>query len=347
MAGMETAHRLQQWQLVIDYADTLTEPWLTRARYTQARQGYAWAVEAAAIEKNLAASAYYQIQLGFIWCELSDFVEAVSILQSALTMATQAQLEPYQADANYHLARIALEQGDYEECDSRLSYYESIHSARQDTAGIAKGLHLRGILARRAGNYILAQQLGEQALLIQEAADDIPGILGSYYLLTDCALATRNYKLSEQYCQRSLAILEKHPRKAELAETYFSLAMTYRYMGSSLKAWHAIERSYELAEHIGSKAFLAYIFYEQSQIKFQMGEVAQAVELGQTSHTLMLELKDRFNRVICLRFLGDLYYHQGLHRQAVVQWQEAEQLAIELRHPEIHMIQERLAQRRA
>ncbi len=342
MAGMETAHRLQQWQLVIDYADTLTEPWLARARYILARQGYAWAVEAAEMLQNRAAFAHYQIQLGFIWCELSDFAKAVPKLQSALATAIQAQLAQLQADAQYHLARIALEQGAYEECDTLLSNCEAIREAHQDTGGIAKAIHLRGILALRAGKYVLAQQLGKQALLLQEAEKDIPGVLGTYYLLTDCALAAKDYNLSEQYGKHALAILAKHPRKAELAETYFSLAMTYRYTEASQHAWFYIERSRELAEHIGSRAFLAYIFYEQSRIKFQMGEVDQALQLCLVSLARISELNDEFNLVICLRFLGDLHQHRGETDKAVELWQKSERLAIELRHPEIHVIRARL-----
>ncbi len=343
MAGMATAYRLEMWALVLDYAEVLTEPWLARALYSQARQGYTWAVEAAQRLNNATAVARYQTQLGFIWCELSDFAKALPSLQRALEAATQAQSEPLQADAQYHLARIALEQGAYEECDTLLSRCESIRATIQDKLGIAKTLHLRGILARRAGQYPLAQQLGQQALLIQAAENDIPGLLGTYYLLTDCALATHNYALSERYCQHSLRILENHPRKAELAETYFSLAMTYRYTESTQNAWAYIERSRELAEHIGSRAFLAYIFYEQSRIKFQMGEVEQALQVGLTSLTLMTELKDDFNRVVCLRFLGDLYEHSGEHAKAVELWQTSEQIAIDLRHPEIHLLRERLA----
>ena len=343
MAGMATAQRLEMWEVVLDYAAVLTEPWLARALYSQARQGYTWAVEAAQRLNNPTAVARYQTQLGFIWCELSDFAQALPSLQRALEAATQAQSEPLQADAQYHLARIALEQGDYEECDTLLSRCASIRATSQDQVGIAKTLHLRGILARRTGQYALAQQLGHQALQIQSTENDIPGLLGTYYLLTDCALATHNYALSERYCQQSLRILENHPRKAELAETYFSLAMTYRYTESTQNAWVYIERSRELAEHIGSRAFLAYIFYEQSRIKFQMGEVEQAVQVGLTSLTLMTELKDDFNRVVCLRFLGDLYEHRGEHAKAIELWQTSEQIAIELRHPEIHVLRERLA----
>lgn len=342
MAGMRSAYWLQQWQLTLEYARTFTEPWLAQARYTQAKQGYTWAIEAAQALEDLPLLTHYLIQLGFIWCELSDFGQASRTLQNALEVATLVRSDPLTAEAQYHLARIALEQGDYEACDAFLSDCQSIRETLQDERGLAKALHLRGILARRTGKYALAEQLGHEALQIQAAENDIPGLLGTYYLLIDCALATQKYELGKEYCQHSLRILDVHQRKAELAETYFSLAMLHRYTESPADAWRYIEHSRELAEHIGSRAFLSYIFYEQSRIKFQIGEVDQALHIGLTSLALMSELNDDFNRVVCLRFLGDLYNHKAAHNKAVELWQAGAQLALELHHPETHILRERL-----
>ncbi|MBX3011639.1 MAG: tetratricopeptide repeat protein [Caldilineaceae bacterium] len=342
MAGMAAAAEQQAWAMVLAYADTLAEPWLAQARYRDACQGYTLAVTGATQRQNQAALARYLIQLGFIWCELSDFAKATPCLEQAQAVAAAAQLPQLQADAHYHRARIALEQGAYEACDAHLRQCETRQNAAEDRIGTAKALHLRGILAQRVGDHTKAQQLGEQALRLQEAAHDIPGLLGTHYLLADCALKAGHYALSEMYGKRSLQILATHPRKAELAETYFSLAMTYRYQEKPQQAWSALEQSRALAEHMGSRAFLSYILYEQSRIQFQFGEIEQALHSGLTSLAVMQELADKFNQVICLRYLGDLYHHQGNAAQARQRWQEGEAIALDLQHPEIHLIRQRL-----
>ena len=40
MAGMEAAYGLAVWDVVMDYAEVFEEPWLARARYSDARGGY-------------------------------------------------------------------------------------------------------------------------------------------------------------------------------------------------------------------------------------------------------------------------------------------------------------------
>src|SRR5207249_1285851 len=84
MAGMHTAHVIQQWPLVLAYTDTLTEAWFVRARYAQARQGYALARDAAIAVADERPLAAYLLKWGQACIEQNDYSEAETLLVDSL-----------------------------------------------------------------------------------------------------------------------------------------------------------------------------------------------------------------------------------------------------------------------
>ncbi|MEZ4736701.1 MAG: NB-ARC domain-containing protein, partial [Caldilineaceae bacterium] len=332
MAGMATAHRLQAWPLVLDYAAVLTEPWFTRARYTQARQGYAWAVEAVA-QTEATVTAHYLVKWSYACAQQNDYAEAMTHLEQAIQLGKQRSEDGIVADAQHHLARIAVEHNQYERADELLTDCLALRVRLDDQVGIAKTMYQRAILFFRLGDYEQCSHLGQQALAIQKKAEKTLDILETLRLLTECALACQDHAQAASLAQRAMTLSQRSAYQTEFAEACFSLAVVHRRLNDLLTAWRYAEQSRQLFEQMGIRSFLSYALYEESKIKLLQQEYAQALALGQQSLAIMAALSDDFNRVYCLKHLGQIYQQVGNLTAAETVWCEAEQVAIAIHHP--------------
>ncbi|MBK9051435.1 MAG: hypothetical protein IPL78_11125 [Chloroflexi bacterium] len=89
MAGMEAAYKREMWAEVLGYSEALTEAWFARGRYTEARQGYEWAVAAAAavVDEKLKAKNLFRWAQACL--EQSDNQQAEQLVDQSLELFRQ------------------------------------------------------------------------------------------------------------------------------------------------------------------------------------------------------------------------------------------------------------------
>jgi len=333
MAGMATAYRLAAWDVVVDFAEVMTEPWFARGRYTEARQGYAWAVAGAEQLKRDSAQTKFFVKWGYACSEQGELAQAERLLARALQEAQAQENWEVISEALFHLTRFYADRGEYEEADQYLTECYFATQQLQDESKLAGVLVKRADLLYRNEGFRQAEQLCQQALTIQKQAEDIPGMLSTLRLLSDIANAEQNYLLAQQYGQQSLTIAEGAGRSSELAEALFTLATTARYRQAFDQAWAYAEEAHKCFERMGNQAFLASTRYEQCVILKLTHRLPEALAKGLDSLALMTTLQDEFNRVYCLYHLTDIY--QKLHQleEAARLWHTGYELALALHHP--------------
>lgn len=333
LAGMRMAHTCQEWQLVLDYADTLTEPWFTRARYSEARQAYPLVREAARSLENQHALARALLHWGQVCIEQDDYQEAEEFLHQCLASFEQAGDHHNTATVKYYLARIALDQMHYAVAETYLDTSLQLRQQLGDQSGTATTTYQQALLFYRKGQFPQAKALCEWALRVQEEIHDQLGSLPTLRLLADIALEQQDYASAERYCQRALALCNQLHHRGELAATYYSLTVVARYQGTYDVAQTYAQEALTLFQLIGDRGFQALMYYEVSKIHAATQAFPAAIAFADKSLTLFQELHESFNLVYVLRHLGDIHKSLGQAQLAATYWQQALAIAEAKEHP--------------
>lgn len=342
MAGMHTAYTLQEWQLVLDYADTLTDPWFTRARYGEARKAFPLVKDAAAALKNAQALSASLIRWGQACIEQNDAAEAITLLNESLVLCNNIQNITGIAEAQYYLARLNLEQGNYRVAEEFLTSSKRFREDLGDQVGVAAVYYQQAFLFYLQGKLAQALSSGAQALTLYEAMKQEADLVPVLRLFADIALEQKQYDQAESYCKRALAICERLHNRGELTATYYSLAVVSRLQGRIEVAESYAKEALDLSTLIGNRLFHALTLHELSRIYANRSALSDAVQSALRSLQLLRELQDAFNQVYILRQLGDLHKALGEHNQAYNFWDEGLQLAQSKAHPLTQELSQRM-----
>lgn len=333
MAGMSTAYQLQQWPVVLAYADTLTQAWFVRARYTQARQGYALAHLAAEAQGDKALSARVLLRWGQACIEQNDYDEAKTLLNQGLQLYLQLEEEAGIATIQYYLGRIADEQADYDVAEQLLTSSLRLREQLGDKIGVAATLYQQGFVFYHRNALDQAKQVCERALLVQEEVQDSIGAVPTLRLLADIALEQSDYALAERYFERALALSNELQDRGELAATYYGLAVTARLQAKLDLAQTYVTQAQELCQWMGNRRFLASTLYEQARLYAMNQDHTAAISVGLKSLELYRQLQDNFNLVYILYHVGNFHQQSSQPAQARLFWQEAIEMAKVQNHP--------------
>jgi len=343
-AGIQVAYQQQMWQVVIDYTDALKDMWFARGRYTDARQAYAWASEAAHELGNRHALAASLLHWGQACIEQNDYVEAKEHLSQTLQNCEELDDLPGVASAQYYLGRIASEEADYDEAQRLLVASRRIREQLGDAAGVAAILYRQANISFYHSAHEEAERLGERALEMQQAAGDKLGCVRTLGLLADVAQRQNQLDVAERHCRHALRLCEEIHEEGELAISLYILSDVCRLQGNLETAREHAEKSLELLKRMGDRKSQARALYQLSQVDADRHEYAVALQEGLASLNLCRELNDTWGTVHVLRHLGDIVKSLGQIDRAREMWSEGLRLAEELQHPQGEALRERLTQ---
>jgi len=341
-AGMRVAHQRKLWPTVIEYTQVLTEAWSARGRFTEARQGYGWAREAArALGDNQAlADALYR--WGRACIEQADYAQAEKRLSRSFWIYSQLNDRRGAANAQYHLGYVCVERARYEKAKRLLIESQRTRKQLGDTAGVAETLYQQANIQYYGSNYEEAEQLSQQALEMQQTVNDRLGSIRSLRLLADIAFGMDDYDLAAEHCQGALELSQELENKGELAATLYALSEICRRRGDLANARTNAAQGLALFKNMGNKRSQAHALYQLSMVDQDLGDSDLALEEGFESLNLCQELGDAQGMVYVLRYLGDFLKDLGQLDQAREMWSEALRIAEELQDPLSESLQERL-----
>lgn len=334
LAGMRVAHQRSMWPLIINYADTLAGAWFARARFSDMRQGYQWACEAAQALEDHPAYASALCQWGRTCIEQGDYAEAEEHLTQSFQLYQELDDQPSIATALYYLARIAKEKANFNEAQRLLEVSRSIRERLDDMPGVAETLYLEADIPYANGDYEAAKRLGEQALnILQQLPDNELGSIRALGLLADVAIKQENYDLGEQYCQQALALCEEIQEQGEVAIILYILSEACRRRGDLASARDHAKNSLTLFTRMGDRKMQARTLLRLGLVHVDLNEYTLAKNEFLQSLNIHRELENTWSMIYTLFHLGNI--HQALDQpdQAQKVWSEALELAEVLDHP--------------
>ncbi|MEM7028054.1 MAG: BTAD domain-containing putative transcriptional regulator [Chloroflexota bacterium] len=336
MATMEANFLHKQWNAVIKYSDYLSEAWFRQGRYTNARQAFQWAHEAASKLDSVGQLASNLRRLGQTCIEQGNYDKAKQYLKAALEHYKQLKDKAGLAQAQYDSARMLADQNHYDEAETMLVESLSYRIELNDMRGVADVLYRRArILYDRDASYDQAEQLMQEALPIYENAKDVLGILRSLRFLSVLKGKQTKYDQAQMYIERGLELAQQNNNQEELALLLFQQLMVARFQGELQRAIEFGENCLPLFQRMGDKRMEALVYYELSLIDEILKAFDRGLTRAQHSLTIQKQLQNRFECATLLMHIGDLYNHLGRSEDKTAIWREAQKIANTLSHPRL------------
>jgi tetratricopeptide (TPR) repeat protein/transcriptional regulator with XRE-family HTH domain len=344
--GMDAAHRLHAWDLVISYAEALIDPWRRQGHFTGARQGLAWATEAARTVDDPRRAARFLQEWGFAALEQDDYADAAPRLAEAIHIFVTLEEAKDLADTQLLQARMAVEQDDYPQAEAILRDCWAIFAGMDEGRGLARTLYWQGLVYYYQGRYEEAKGVHAQARSLQEALTEERDLIATLRALADLAIVEKDYTAAEDLCNRALTLAQSLGDHGEQAAVFYLLAVVadcqQRWEEAQIHAADALAQF----ERIGDRGFQALTLYQQSQIYMKLHDYTRAEEILLRSRRLVEELGQGYMLIFVFYNLGRIYAATDRHPQARTILGQALQRAEESDHPLCERLRQRLAQLR-
>ncbi|GIK56332.1 MAG: regulatory protein AfsR [Chloroflexota bacterium] len=333
MAAMQTAHDYELWQMVIEFADALHDAWFARGRYTQARQGYRWAFHAAQQTENTPAQARCLHNWGVACLEQRDFEEASDHLSQSSNLCAAGQDLAGLAQNQCDLARIAVEQSNYDLAKQWLHASRALYQSLGDLPGVAETLHVEARMNYFRGKHEETIRLGKEALAILANTAVADKALRTLSLLASAFIMQKDFISAKSYAQHALELSEKVQDKGDQAVVLGVLSYIAHQLNDLDTAQTYGEKSLELLQNMGDLGSQAMILYQLGRIYLLKEQYELALQVGLKS--LELCRKSQFNLQLgwTLTHIAACFERLGQMSQAREKWQEAWKVAQSLQHP--------------
>ncbi|MBP7998353.1 MAG: hypothetical protein KA314_02990 [Chloroflexi bacterium] len=338
MAGMKLAYEHEMWSVVLGYSEALTEAWFARGRYTEAREGYEWAVAAAEMLHVPAQQANALLHWGRACLEQGDNTEARTLLQQSLhlyqTITDKVGLAQCQVWlAHAYLERITDKQ-DFATVIHLLQSSQTIYQQLSYPAHEAEAIQGQARAHYFMADYAQARALAEQALDKQRLCHNKHGELITLRLLSQIALAPElsNRHLSATYRWQALTLSENLQDQGEIAVSLGMVAEIHLEQGHLDEAMALLTQSLAILQRIGARRNIALNLSRQSIVQEKRNQPKTALRLGLESLTLCQSLQDPILTASLQIQVGDLYWQMNDPAQARAHWQQGLHLVQPLQH---------------
>jgi tetratricopeptide (TPR) repeat protein len=306
LAGVAMAHRLRAWELVTGCVDALTAPWFARARFTQARQGYRWALDAAEALDDEVRHARYAYFLAKAYLRQDDYAAARHLLDNAIAVFEAQHDQPRLADAYVDLADVALEQGDHAEASTYLAAAEALYTQLHQAVGIATVKCRQALIAYDADDDEVVRRLCEEGLGCLPPGDGAIVRSRTLRLLTDLSLRQRLLQEAAAYCEQAQVANQDVNDPTEAAAILYAQAKLDHHLGNHQAAVASAHRSAQLYAAMGDRKAVAIIHYTIARFHLRQNETAAACAAAEHSVEIANSIGDDDLTALCTSQLADI-----------------------------------------
>jgi DNA-binding SARP family transcriptional activator len=306
-AGIETARRLEMWQTLIDYGDVLTEPWIVRGRFSDARRAYPHVMQAA---RELEEQDPY-IAAGLNWgkacLDQSDYAEAQAHLEHGLQTSREVGDAYGIATAQFLLARLAVIQSKFDEAEPRLDESEAQYQKVNDRAGLAQVYYMRARIRMTQGDYAQAEQWGSRSLDLLTALEPSHARIVMLRYMGRILDYLDRVEEALEYGREAIALAEALGDVGEKASGQYDLAANLRSRGRLREALEYATTALPDMQSMGDRQSEMLLREELSTIQFGLKDFPAAILHGERALALAREIGDREGELLDLIRLGDIF----------------------------------------
>ncbi|MBP7687712.1 MAG: tetratricopeptide repeat protein [Thermoflexales bacterium] len=341
MSGLETAHGLEMWRVVLDYAAVLREAGSALGHFSDLRRCGAWAIDAAGAQQDVQAQAATWRSWGRACIEQADYDEARTYLERSLDLYRELDDQSNLAGVQSELARVAIELADYAEAKRLLATSQVMLESLPDGCPLAEVRYRQSVVAFYERDFETANQLAQQVFEVQQAANDRANGILTLLLLADIALhGWGDTERAEQYCWQAVGWCDALRNDTDRASALYILAEVHRLQGKIALAYDEAAHSLGLFRQMGDRKSQAKALYRLSQLDADRGELESARKNATLGLALCRQLQDGWGTIYVTHLLGQVYDRLGQRAEAQALWTEAVALAEPLAHPLLATLRE-------
>jgi tetratricopeptide (TPR) repeat protein len=267
--------------------------------------------------------------------EQRDFDEATEHFEQSSqlceTLNDLAGIAQNQCD----LARIAVEQANYDAAKRYLLTSRSIRESLMDKTGVAEVLHVEARMYHFRGKHAETIELGEQALAILESSDKEEKAIRTLSLLASAYIMQKDFEMAEFYARYALQLSEKFQDKGDKGVILSVLSYIAHRQNNLEKALKYGEESLHLLQTIGDLGSQAMTYYTLGRIYQAKKQYNLALEVGFRSLDLCQQSDFELQKGWTLTHIARCYEGLGHTAQAQEHLREAWSLAQSLQNSEL------------
>jgi predicted ATPase/DNA-binding SARP family transcriptional activator len=340
-AAVQIAHKLGEWQSVLDLVQHLSQAWQRQMRFSDMREALSLALDAAQHLQNWPLLAQNLLQLGEIETELSNYAQAEQYLLKAQQQFMQLEDDLQIAQCCYLLGRINDEQAQDEQALSLFEQSKQLFELHQHGQGIAKNLNMIAVYqVKKYRDFETAQRYSEQALALQQ---NLPRSSTYIETLRNLARITGwadNYAQAEYYLAEAASSCQQLGDIGEHAAVLYEQVLLSKRRQQYDNALHYGQQSLESFKQVGSLRWQALIQTQLGLLHQAKQDYQQAEHMLQQSLQIFGDLGDNYEQAYSYYYLATLHAETGNSEQSQIAKQHAQRLNQELNDPQL---KERLA----
>lgn len=180
--------------------------------------------------------------------------------------------QPARALALYWSGVLAVDQGDYAVSEARLEEALELDRAADDRPGLARTLRALAYLAMRRNQVDLAEAFAAEAGEYFRGLGDIGGEASTTHLIATVAIGRGDYATARPLLERTGEIHRRRGNQRSLAINLYSLAEVLAGIGDIDEAARHAAEAVAIAEGLDDPQTLAYATYVVGWVAFTQGE---------------------------------------------------------------------------
>ncbi len=331
-AGIEIAHQRFQWPVVLQFINALQPAWFTKGRYSEAREAFTLASQAAMQLEDEAALGKIFYQWGQASLEQSDYKQAADHFEKSLELYELENNQFGIANVNYDLARIFINQDRYEIARQHIQKSRQIRESMQDEVGIAETYYREARICYRQGQNEEARALCEQALKIQREKQSMTGLIRTSRLLASIATMLKDYPTAQKYAENALTVARAINDQGEIGMAYYALAVTYVNQNEIQQALFYADQALSILKQIGDIHSQALVLHQKCIIHKSAGNYEHGLAAANKALTYFQQLQDQYASALAIGYSGDCYKGMLQHAKACEKWRAAMVIAKKLQN---------------
>ncbi len=190
-------------------------------------------------------------------------------LESALATG---DTQPARGLALHWSGVLAIDQGDYEVAERRLTDALALDRANDDRVGMARTLRALAYLSMRRNEADRAETLAAEAAGLFREIGDIGGEAATIHLMATVAIGRGDYATARPLLERTGEIHRRRGNLRSLAINLYSLAEVLAGIGENDEAARFADEAVELAGGLDDPQTLAYATYVVGWVAYTLGE---------------------------------------------------------------------------
>lgn len=305
------------------------EPWsvILDAEADNVRRAFRWCL------RHDPPSALSMVESLVSWWRLrGHYQEGRASTTAALAAAVEAP-PALVAAGHTAIGLLSLLQCDYEAAQAHLQQGLDLYSCVQDRAGLRRSLALLGEVATQRGEYTVAGQLHEQALVLARRSTDAKAVAEQLNFLAQVSWLRGDFSRAAERAQHALEVLAGLGDEPGVVLALVTLGVSARYRGDLTGARTLLSSSLRRSDHIDYREGVAWSLNQLGVVSRLEGDLRAATDQQSRSLLVHRRLGSSWRAASALDELAALALAEGDAERATAQLGAAAQLREDIGAP--------------